>query len=511
MVLIAWLHTLCSILLALHGALVLLLVAIYVRGRIVCGPVRSAGPDEPSDFPVVTVQVPLYNERYVAERCIDSVAALDWPRDRLQVQILDDSTDDTTAIARARVECHRRQGLDIALIHRPHRAGYKAGALATGLAQARGEYVTLFDADFVPAPDFIRKMLPHFAGDPAIGYVQARWGHVAPPRSALARAWSLVVDGHFVVEQFARQCAGWPMAFNGSAGMWRATCIRSSGGWQDDTLCEDLDISYRAALRGWRCVYVPEVSVLQEEPSTLLALKAQQARWAKGGAQCLRKHARAILASPRWSIAQKAMGLSSLAAFSTHLLLVALVLTWLPLALADRTPSIVLGLCGLGLPAEFALAQWALHRRDGRWLRRLLDFPALLLVGFGIALSNAQAVLGGLFTRGGEFSRTPKYSPGEAVAEGYRSHDRPGSWLEIGMALYALAAAVALWRAGDASTATFLLVCGAGFGTVGLVSWIEAARRTGRSPGTVVGIALRTWSVGSGWIHRRANKRDPVS
>jgi cellulose synthase/poly-beta-1,6-N-acetylglucosamine synthase-like glycosyltransferase len=479
MIVVAVLYSLAAALLALYGAYLLALIAQYARFRRRPSPqCRPALAD--AALPPVTVQAPMFNERYVAARVIDALAALDWPRDRLQIQVLDDSDDDTTAIARARVDFHRRRGIDIALIHRAQRDGYKAGALAHGLKSARGEFVAIFDADFVPAPDFLRRMLPHFEDDASIGFAQARWEHWGASRPALARAQALVVDAHFVVEQFARSRAGWPTIFNGSAGVWRRACIETSGGWQADTLCEDMDLSYRAALAGWRGAYAPEVAVPQEEPASIGALKSQHARWAKGGAQCLRKHAASILAAPGWSIAQKVAGFAHLFGYTTHVLLVLTVLLWLPLALDGQTlrhlPLTFLGLSGLGLPIELAVAQWALHRRDGMWLRRLAHLPLLLVVGFGVALNNALAVLSGLLMRGGEFRRTPKVKRDAAPIEGYQAHGDALAWLEIGLALYALVAACVMWSIGSLASAALLLIYVAGLGGLGIGSLIEAMR-----------------------------------
>ncbi len=479
MIVIAILYSLAAALLALYGAYVLALIAQYARFRRRPPPLIRPMLDD-ATLPMVTVQAPMFNERYVAGRVIDALAALDWPRHRLQIQVLDDSDDDTTAIARARVDFHRRRGIDIALIHRAQRDGYKAGALAHGLQTARGEFVAIFDADFVPAPDFLRRMLPYFEGDVSVGFVQARWEHLGASRSALARAQALVVDAHFVVEQFARNRAGWPMIFNGSAGVWRRVCIETSGGWQVDTLCEDMDLSYRAALAGWRCAYAPEVAVPQEEPASIGALKSQHARWAKGGAQCLRKHAASILAAPGWSIPQKVSGFAYLFGYTTHVLLVLTVLLWLPLALDGQTlrhlPLTFLGLSGLGLPIELAVAQWALHRRDGTWLRRLAHMPLLLVIGFGVALNNALAVLGGLLMRGGEFRRTPKVKRGAAPVEGYQARGDAPAGFEISLALYALVAACVMWSTGNLASAAFLLIYVAGLGGLGIGSLIEAMR-----------------------------------
>ena len=481
MTLIGTVYTVTVTILALYGVYALVLIVQYGRHRLRHHPLpQVALPGCDASLPAVTVQAPMYNERYVAERCIDALAALDWPRDRLHIQILDDSTDDTTAIARAQIEHYRRRGVDITLIHRSSRAGYKAGALANGLALARGEFVAVFDADFAPAPDFLRRVMPHFIGRDSVGFVQARWEHLNYSCSTLARALSLMVDGHFVVEQFARNRSDWPMIFNGSAGVWRRACLESSGGWQADTLCEDMDLSYRAALTGWRCVFVPEVAVPQEEPASIGAFKSQHARWAKGGAQCLRKHAVSILASPRWSPAQKLLGLAYLVGYTMHVGVMLVVLLWLPLAFDGQTlrqlPLTFLGLTGLALPIEFVLAQWSLHRHDGTWLRRLAYLPLLLVIGFGVAFNNALAVLAGLFTRGGEFDRTPKIAAGGVGANGYASRGEIQAWFEIAVALYALVAAVAMWSRGNVSAAVFMLFYVAGLGSVGAGSLIEALR-----------------------------------
>lgn len=479
MIIIAIVYSCAATALALYGVYVMALVAQFVRHRR-----RPPSPAPPArqdvDLPAVTVQVPMFKERYVAERSIDSVAALDWPHDRLQIQILDDSTDDTTAIAQARIAVHRRRGVDITLIHRSNRVEYKAGAMANGLKSARGEFVAVFDADFVPPSDFLRRLMPHFDGDASIGFVQARWEHLNYARSVLARVLAVAVDGHFVVEQFARHRSGWPMIFNGSAGIWRRACIVGSGGWQGDTLCEDMDLSYRALLAGWHCVFVPEVAVPQEEPESIGAIRSQHARWAKGGAQCLRKHAGPIARSRRWSLVQKAVGLAYLAGYTAHLLMLLIVLLWLPLAIEgrviDHLPLTFLGLSGLGLPIEYVASQWALHRRDRTWLRRLAYLPLLLVIGFGVAISNTLAVLTGLFARGGEFHRTPKVSPQADATDGYRPRVDALAWFEIGMALYAALAAAALWAIGHTTTSAFVTIYVLGFGSVGFGSMIEAAR-----------------------------------
>jgi hypothetical protein len=277
--------------LAIYGLNSLTLAGLYLRCRH-----EGAGVSQPThSTPPVTVQLPVYQERHVVERLIDAAAAFDWPRERLQIQVLDDSNDETTALAGARVEHYRRQGLDIQLVRRPDRKGYKAGALAVGMTRAWGEFIAIFDADFVPPPDFLRRTIPPFLSQPALGLVQARWAHLNADYSLLTRAQSLALDGHFVVEQTARNRSGLLMNFNGTAGVWRRACIEASGGWSGDTISEDLDLSYRAQLGGWDCLYLPQVCAPAELPPQLAAFKRQQFRWAKGSIQCLRKLWRPIL------------------------------------------------------------------------------------------------------------------------------------------------------------------------------------------------------------------------
>ncbi len=459
--LIIILYSIAATWLAVYGLHVLALVIQYGRHRH-----DRSCTIELTDNPSVTIQLPIYNEPAVVERIIDAAANLDWPRDRLQIQVLDDSADRTTALARTRVEFHRAQGIDIELIHRAHRSGYKAGALAHGLASAKGEFIAIFDADFVPAPDFLRRMLPHFVDD-AIGFVQARWDHL-PTTAPLARALAIGVDGHFIVEQLARNRSGLPMIFNGSAGIWRKACIESSGGWQGDTLCEDMDLSLRAAMRGWRCAFVPDVTVPQEEPDHIANIKSQHGRWAKGGAQCLRKLSGPLLRS-KLSPAQKAGGLMYLSGYAAHLMMLMVLVLWLPLAaqpdLFKQLPLTFLGLGGLGLPIEYVLSQLALYR--GRGLRKLLLLPLLMAIGFGLAFNNGLAVLDGLINRAGEFKRTPKRGPNPSSSIRVEAKQTWQAWIEIGLSLYTLIAATLMIEDGQGITASVLLIYTIGFALVG--------------------------------------------
>jgi len=239
-------------------------------------------------LPRITVQLPVYNEMYVVERLVDAVVAFDYPRDQLEIQVLDDSTDETTEIVDRKVRDLQRQGVDIQHVRRSQRHGFKAGALQHGLALAKGEFIAIFDADFVPDPDLLQRLIPYLA-DPRIGMLQARWGHLNAHYSLLTRVQSIILDGHFLIEQTARARSGRFFNFNGTAGIWRKRCIEDAGGWHADTLAEDLDLSYRAQLRGWQFLFLPEIIVPAELPVEMNAFKTQQHRWAKGSVQTCKK------------------------------------------------------------------------------------------------------------------------------------------------------------------------------------------------------------------------------
>src|SRR6478752_7009934 len=272
------------IILAVYGWHRYYLVYLYLRNR---GKEPKVGGTL-SPQPVVTIQLPLYNEMYVADRLIASVCAIEYPRELLEIQVLDDSTDETRGIAEAAVRRFAAEGVDIKYLHRSDRNGYKAGALEAGLKQARGEFVGIFDADFLPSPDFLTRVMPQFADD-KVGMVQARWGHINQDYSLLTKIQSILLDGHFVLEHGGRYRAGRFFNFNGTAGVWRAAAIADAGGWQHDTLTEDLDLSYRAQLRGWQFVFVPDLIAPAEVPVEMNAFKSQQHRWAKGSIQTCRK------------------------------------------------------------------------------------------------------------------------------------------------------------------------------------------------------------------------------
>ena len=360
-------------------------------------------------LPVVTVQLPLYNERYVTERIIAAVSALDYPHSLLQIQVLDDSTDETTCIAQHAAAKARAQGIEIDFIHRDSRSGYKAGALAHGMLTARGEFIAIFDADFIPPRDFLRRVIAESGAftDPHTGFVQTRWGHLNRDASILTRAQAIMLDSCFVIDQTVRSRLGLPMQFNGSGGVWRRAAIEAAGGWQSDTLTEDLDLSYRAQLAGWRGRYLYDVVCPGELPDSLLAFKQQQARWARGGAQCMRKLASPI-AHPHRPLLHKLGAFVHITGYFSTLPVVMLALvTPLLIISSSSRQSLPVWISLLGaLPIlELFIAQWA-QGRVGQFVRYA---PLAVILGIGLSLSASISVITGLLGRSaGEFSRTPK-------------------------------------------------------------------------------------------------------
>lgn len=460
----------CTILLVGYGAATLCLLLLYLFFRAKDRHTIAA-PASPAKWPTVLVQLPIYNEAHVIHRLIDAIAALDYPRDRLSVQVLDDSTDHTTGLVRSHVEKLRAAGLDITHIRRPDRRGYKAGALAYGLAHSKAELVAVFDADFLPAPDFLSATVPALLAEPRVGVVQARWSHLNDDTNLLTRAQTLSIDMHFVVEQFARSRAGLTLNFSGSAGIWRRACIDDAGGWRAVTLTEDLDLSYRAQLRGWRVVLLAGVEAPAELPPQIAAYKRQQARWAKGSTQCLRLHGRAIFQAPVNPF-KKLMALMHLGQYLIHPLLLVLMLLAVPLMLVDALQHVslsVLGLLGLAPILAFVVSQRALHRD---WPLRLLALPAVILLGAGVTLNNTLAVLAALSGRPNVFERTPKFGAGRWASSRYALLSGKVVLGELAVALYAAVGAVLALVHGKLAALplflTYALACG---GMAALTLW----------------------------------------
>lgn len=460
--------------LSLFGLLGMVTIWYFWKNRDKTFPCPELDEDQ---LPNVTVQLPLFNERYVVGRLIRAATNLDYPRDRLQIQILDDSTDDTTSLARDLVQRYQEQGFDISLLHRRERSGFKAGALEAGLARAVGEYVAVFDADFEPGKDFLRNTIPHFIMEPALGMIQTRWGHLNGAESALTAAQTIALDKHFVMEQSVRHRANLFPKFNGSAGVWRRACLIDAGGWEDDTVCEDLCLSTRAILRGWAFRYLNEVVAPAELPQTISAYKNQQSRWAKGSTQCLLKFGPAILTSKRHSRIARVYALTSMAGYATHLLLLMLLLVQVPLIyLGYKPPSfmIIFGIASIAQPLLFVLGQRLLY---GDWLRRLRYLPALLLIAIGLAASNSRAIMEAIFGRQNDFVRTPKSTPenpgpirGLQGSTGYKLPFDRIILLELGLAAYALAGMIICLYRSNYWPILFMSTCMLGFGYVAFSS-----------------------------------------
>jgi len=365
------------------------------------------------DWPRVTIQLPIYNELYVVERLIKSVCKIDYPRNLIEIQVLDDSTDETAEILKAMVERMKARGFDIVYIHRIDRTGYKAGALKEGLKSAKGELIGIFDADFVPNSDFLKESVPYFI-DPNVGMVQTRWGHLNCDYSLLTRAQSMGIDGHFGVEQASRAWSGLFMNFNGTAGVWRKKTIEDAGGWQADTLTEDLDLSYRAQLKGWKLAFAPQVECPGEVPVTITAFKSQQHRWAKGSIQTAKKNLGKLFKSNA-SMFVKIQASLHLTHYLVHPMMILVVLTSIPMLYTQwffnhlTYPIMIftlLCLATFGPSSMYIFSQRILYRD---WKSRIKYLPFLMCLGTGIAVNNTKAVLEGLFGIESGFIRTPKY------------------------------------------------------------------------------------------------------
>jgi len=430
-------------------------------------------------LPKITTQLPLYNEVNVAERVIRAVAAFDYPQDLHQIQICDDSTDETRDLVNRLVEELRTKGHWIEVFRRNSRQGYKAGALSEAMATAHGEFVAIFDSDFVPKPDFLRALLPHFR-DSKTGLVQARWGHLNREESFLTRAQSMGIDGHFAIEQTARSANHLFLNFNGTAGIWRRSCIEDSGGWQADTLTEDLDLSYRAQLRGWHLEYVAHVVAPAELPDTYSAFKSQQFRWAKGSIQTAIKLLPTVLSSDN-SLLTKLQSFFHLCHYLAHPLMLTVALLALPALRFLGGDIHLVWLAVFAIPLVFAtcgptflyvVSQRYLYPDD--WPKRVILLPALVLVGFGICVSNTRAVLEAVVGVKSGFVRTPK--SGSASAKAYRTRPTTLPLLEITAGLYCAISLGIYLATGNFGIAPFLTLYIAGFLLVGISSLREQRR-----------------------------------
>jgi cellulose synthase/poly-beta-1,6-N-acetylglucosamine synthase-like glycosyltransferase len=458
---------------------------------------KNYHPDPPQHFkklPRVTVQLPIFNEQFVIDRLIEAVCAMEYPREKLDIQVLDDSTDETQAVAAGIVERYAALGHPITYIHRTNRVGYKAGALDAGLHVAKGEFVAIFDADFVPPPDWLMKVIHHFA-EPEIGMVQTRWTHLNRNYSLLTRIEAILLDAHFVMEQGARCRSGEFFNFNGTAGMWRIQAIADGGGWQHDTLTEDTDLSYRSQMAGWRFKYLPEVECPSELPIEMTAFKTQQARWAKGLIQTSIKILPLVFKSNasrrnKWeSIQHLTANLSyPLMVIMTAFLLPAMVVRfyqgWFQMLLIDFP---LFTASTFSIAVFYVMAERELFPKT--WWKTLLYLPVLMALGIGLTVTNTKAVMEALLGMKSPFVRTPKYrvaKKGEkSQAAKYRKRLVLAPWIEMFIGFYFFMAIVYTFSNHNYFTAPFLILFVIGYWYTGLMSLLQGRFerwRTGVEP-----------------------------
>jgi len=483
------------LILAFYGVHRYQLVWLYYKNR------KNAPKwDEPparfaeGELPFVTIQLPIFNEQFVIDRLIDACCRLEYPRDRFEIQVLDDSTDETTMVAQQIVERYARgfAGMEpqpIVYLHRTNRYGYKAGALDKGLDVARGEFVAIFDADFVPPTQWVMQVVHHFA-EPEIGMVQTRWTHLNRDYSFLTQVEAILLDGHFVLEHGGRSRAGVFFNFNGTAGMWRRQTIGEAGGWQHDTLTEDTDLSYRAQMVGWKFKYLQDVECPAELPIEMTAFKTQQARWAKGLIQTGKKILPRVMKSDMpWHTKLEAW--YHLTANISYPLMIVLSVLLMP-AMVIRSWQGLLQMLLIDLPLFMAstmsvssfylVSQKELFPKS--WGRTFLYLPFLMALGVGLTITNTKAVMEALFGMQSAFARTPKYAvnkKGEkSQAKKYRKRLGVIPWIELAIGCYF---ALTVWYAVSTEnffTVPFLLLFVLGYWYTGLLSLLQGRfERTG--------------------------------
>ena len=493
-----------ALLLALYGANCYVMLILFARRRRARVEEERAllerfsreVPEE--DLPVVTTQLPIWNERFVVERLLRAVCAFDYPADKHEIQVLDDSTDETTPLVARLVAQLRAEGHDVQHVHRADRAGFKAGALAEGLKTARGEYVAIFDADFVPPADFLRQTIPFLVLDPRAAFVQSRWGHRNREFSLLTMSQSIGIDGHFVVEQSSRAWNGLFLNFNGTAGVWRKAAIEDAGGWQPDTLTEDLDLSYRAQLAGWKARFLFDVVSPAEIPTDINAFKSQQRRWAKGSIQTAKKLLPTILRRADVGLFKKFQAVLHLTHYLVHPLILLMTLLVLPLLLWGAelfTGWIMIPLfvtMGAALFAPSTLYAFAHAVAYGRVWTVFRYLPALMALGVGLAVNNTRGVLEALCGKSSGFVRTPKL--GDAAEHhsaparsglartGYRPPVSRLFVLELLMGAWGFAAFVSYLSLTKFLVGPIILIHAIGFTYVGLLSLLHDVRVRRRAP-----------------------------
>lgn len=446
---------------------------------------RLLNQDETKFQAKVTVQLPIFNEKYVANRLIECVANLDYPNDLLEIQVLDDSTDETVEMTRKKVEEFQKNGIDIQHIHRVDRKGFKAGALAEGLTVAKGEFIAIFDADFLPNKDFLKKIIPQFANQ-KIGLIQSRWKHINERYSMLTKLQAFGLDAHFSVEQGGRNAGGHFINFNGTAGIWRKEAIIDAGGWESDTLTEDLDLSYRAQLKGWEFLFMEEVGAPAELPAAMNALKTQQFRWNKGAAECTRKNLGKVLRSKKLGLGTKLNAVFHLMNSAVFICIILLALLSLPMMAIKKNfveYDLLFNIAGfflISLPI-LALFYWTslsnLYKNKGKaFFHFLVLFPSFLSISMGLSLHNALAVLEGYIGKKTPFIRTPKFNLTDDRSKKWNTNQylkrslNPLTILELALAIYFLGGILLGFKYQDYGLMPFHIMLFIGFAYVSIFS-----------------------------------------
>lgn len=477
------------ILLASYGVHRYMLVYLYYKNK---SKRTTEPPERFSELPRVTIQLPLFNEQFVAERLLNAICKLTYPTDKLDIQVLDDSTDETQAVARRLVEHYADCGFSISYQHRTNRAGYKAGALAQGLKTSRGEFIAIFDADFVPPEDFLLRTIHHFT-DPKVGMVQTRWTHINRNYSFLTEVEAILLDGHFVLEHAGRARSGVFFNFNGTAGIWRRAAVEDAGGWQHDTLTEDTDLSYRAQLKGWKFVYLQDVECPAELPIEMTAFKTQQARWAKGLIQTGRKVLPRVLKSDQ-PFRVKLEAWYHLTANLSYPLMIILSVLLLP-AMVIRFYQGWFQMLYIDLPlfvaSTFSISSFYLvSQRElfpRTWPRALLYLPFLMALGIGLTITNTRAVIEALLGKQTAFARTPKYRvesrKDKVLLTTYRRRLGWVPWVELLIGGYFALTVYYAVQNENYITVPFLMLFVAGYWYTGLMSLLQG-RFAGLSLGT---------------------------
>jgi cellulose synthase/poly-beta-1,6-N-acetylglucosamine synthase-like glycosyltransferase len=448
-------------------------------------------------YPMVTIQLPLYNEYYVIERLIDAICLMDYPKNRMEIQVLDDSTDETVDVVARRVAEYRELGYRIHHVRRDSRKGYKAGALKEGLTTATGEFIAVFDADFVPKPDFLRKTLPYFA-DPKIGLVQTRWEHLNSNYSFLTRVQAMALDGHFVIEQNVRNKAGFFINFNGTGGIWRKECIFDAGNWEADTLTEDLDLSYRAQLKGWKFKFLNDVTSPAELPSEINALKSQQFRWTKGAIETARKILPRVWKSdlPLEKKIHATFHLTNNIVFPFILLagILNVPLIFIKHQGGYENYFTVMALFVFAFLGSFLFYLYSQKDVYHDWQHRMLLFPLFMAGSMGFAVNNTRAVIEGLLKKRSEFVRTPKYRVVDkhdhwATKRYALKKSDPTVLIELALALYCLFGVAASIYYLELAAVPFQLLFSTGFGLVAWLSLKHAFLVRRRKPAPAAAVA----------------------